>query len=129
MGNMLFGGPTMVIDRIIVAEPHRIEIGVCGVVGKENNPYKTQVIRVNNKPLKSLVNYTETSNSLIYDFEDNIKLQLTKRDNDIIYHIKTNDIEHTSIVHPIIRNNWKRISLKSDELDKIDDFMKSKNND
>ena len=65
MGNMLFGGPTMVIDRIIVAEPYRIDVGVCGVVGKENNPYKTQVIRVNNKPLKSLVNYTETSNSLI----------------------------------------------------------------
>ncbi len=134
MGNTLFseplfGGPAMIIDRIIVAEPHRIDVGVCGIVGKENNPYKTQVIRVNNGQLKSLVNYTETSNSLIYDFEDNIKLQLTKRENDIIYHIKTNDIEYTSNMNPVVRQIWKKISLKSEELDKISDFVKLNNND
>ena len=129
MGNKLYGGPIMIIDRIIVAEPYRIEVGVCGTVGKENNPYKAQVIRVNNGQLKSLVNYTETNNSLIYDFEDNVKLQLTKRDNDIIYHIKTEDIEHTINMHPFVRRAWKTISLKSEELDKIADFVKPRNND
>ncbi len=130
--NTLFSGPAMVIDRIIVAEPHRIEVGVCGFdvsKNKENNPYKSQVIRVNNGPLKSLVNYTETSNSLIYDFEDNIKLQLTKREKDIVYHIKTEDIEHTSNMNPLVRQIWKTISLKSKELDKIADFVKPRNND
>ena len=129
MGNSLFGGPSMLIDRIIVAEPHRIEVGVCGTVGKENNPYKSQVIRINNGPLKSLVNYTETHNSLIYDFEDNVKLQLTKRENDIVYHIKTEDIEHTSNMNPLVRQIWKTISLKSEELDKIADFVKPRNSD
>ncbi len=130
--NTLFSGPAMVIDRIIVAEPHRIEVGVYGFdvsKNKENNPYKSQVIRVNNGPLKSLVNYTETSNSLIYDFEDNIKLQLTKREKDIVYHIKTEDIEHTSNMNPLVRQIWKTISLKSKELDKIADFVKPRNND
>ncbi len=122
-GKSLFGEPTMVIDRIICTEPYLVNIGVCGIVGKEDNPYKKQVIRVNNGQLKSLVNYTVTSNSIIYDFEDNIKLQFTKRENDIVYHIKTNDIEHTSIVPNILRNNYSKISLASEELDKIADFF------
>ncbi len=129
MGNILFGGPAMIIDRIIVAEPHHISIGVCGTVGKEDNPYKKQVIRINNEPLKSLISFTETNNSLIYDFEDNVKLQLIKRENDIIYHIKTENIEHTSAVPNILRNHFKTISLASNELDKIADFYKSKNSD
>ena len=123
MGNTFFG-PHMIIERIITAEPYSVCIGVNGEVGEERNPYKTQVIRVNNGQLKSLVNFTETNNSLIYDFEDNIKLQLTKRENDIIYHIKTENIEYTSNVHPLVRNHWKTISLKSEELDKIADFVK-----
>ena len=124
MGNKIFGGPSMVIDRIITAEPYPVYVGVNGAVGQEGNPYKTQVIRVNNGPLKSLINFTETNNSLIYDFEDNIKLQLTKREDDVVYHIKTNDIEYTSNIHPIVRNHWKTISLKSEELDKIATFVK-----
>ncbi len=123
-GTSLFSTPHMIIDRIIVAEPHRIDIGVCGTVGKEDNPYKKQVIRVNNGQLKSLVSFTETSNSLIYEFEDNVKLQLIKRENNIVYHIKTEDIEHTSAVPSILRNHYKTISLASNELDKIADFYK-----
>lgn len=124
MGNTLFKTPSMVIDRIIVAEPHRIEVGVCGAVGKEDNPYKTQVIRVDNGPLKSLTSFVETNNSLIYEFEDNTTLKLIKRENNIVYHIKNNEIEHTSNMHPVVRNIWKTIHLKSEELDKIADFVK-----
>ena len=124
MGNTLFGGPAMIIDRIITAEPYPVYVGVNGTVGQKENPYKTQVIRVNNGPLKSLVSFTETNNSLIYDFEDNIKLQLTKRDNNVVYHIKTNDIEYTNNIHPIVRKHWKTISLASNELDKIAPFVR-----
>jgi hypothetical protein len=124
MGNKIFGGPSMVIDRIITAEPYPVYVGVNGAVGQEGNPYKTQVIRVNNGPLKSLVSFTETNNSLIYDFEDNVKLQLMKRDNDIVYHIKTEDIEYTNNIHPVVRNHWKTISLASEELDKIATFVR-----
>ncbi len=124
MGNVLFGGPSMIIDRIITAEPYPIYVGVNGAVGNVNNPYKTQVIRVNHGELKSLVSFTETNNSLIYDFEDHIKLQLTKRDDTIIYHIITKDINYTDTMHPIVREHWSPISLESKELDKIGAFIK-----
>lgn len=130
MGNTLFGGPSMVIDRIIVAEPHRIEVGVCGAVGKEDNPYKMQVIRVDHGPLKSLTSFVETHNSLIYEFEDNTTLKLIKKDNDIVYHIKSScgagEIDHTGNMHPLVRKIWKTIHLKSEELDKIEAFVKIK---
>jgi hypothetical protein len=129
MGNTLFGGPAMIIDRIIVAEPHRIEVGVCGFdesKGKEDNPYKAQVIRVDHGPLKSLTSFVETNNSLIYEFEDNTTLKLMKRDNDIVYHIKSGEINHTGNMHPLVRKIWKTIHLKSEELDKIEAFVKIK---
>lgn len=133
MGNTLFGGPSMVIDRIIVAEPHRIEVGVCGAVDayrQEDNPYKSQVIRVNHGPLKYLTSFVETNNSLIYEFEDNTTLKLIKREDDIVYHIKsscgTGEINHTGNMHPLVRKIWKRIHLKSEELDKIEAFVKIK---
>ncbi len=125
VSNIIFGGPHMMIDRIIVAEPHRIEVGVCGSVGKKDNPYKSQVIRIDDQPLKSLVSFTETNNSIQYNFEENIKLQLIKREDDIIYHLKTDDIDQTGIMHPLVRSHWKTIHLKSEELDKIATFVKS----
>ena len=131
MGNTLFGGPAMVIDRIIVAEPHRIEVGVCGAVDayrQEDNPYKMQVIRVDNGPLKSLTSFVETNNSLIYEFEDNTTLKLMKKENDIVYHIKSScgagEIDHTGNMNPLVRKIWKTIHLKSEELDKIQAFVK-----
>ena len=124
MGNSLFGGPTMVIDRIIVAEPYRIEVGVCGIVGKEDNPYKSQVIRINYGPLKSLTSFVETNNSLIYEFEDNTTLKLIKRENDIVYHIKNGEIDHTGNMNPLVRKIWKTIHLKSEEHDKIANLVK-----
>lgn len=124
MGNILFGGPAMIMDRIIVAEPHRVEVGVCGAVGKEDNPYKTQVIRVDNGPLKSLTSFVETNNSLIYEFEDNTTLKLIKKENDIVYHIKNGEIDHTGNMHPLVRKIWKTIHLKSEEIDKIEAFVK-----
>lgn len=126
MGNTLFGGPAMIMDRMIVAEPHRVEVGVCGAVGKEDNPYKTQVIRVDHGPLKSLTSFVETNNSLIYEFEDNTTLKLIKKENDIVYHIKNGEIDHTGNMHPLVRKIWKTIHLKSEEIDKIANFVKIK---
>jgi hypothetical protein len=82
------------------------------------------VIRVDNQPLKSLVSFTETNNSIQYEFEENTKLQLIKQKDDIIYHLKTDDLDQTGIMHPIIRSHWKTIHLKSEELDKIESFVK-----
>ena len=119
--------PRMTIDRIIAAEPHNILIGVSGQTGEQNNPFKEQVIRIDDGGLKSLVSFTENNKSLEYEFEDNIHLKIMKKENDIVYHIKTDDINYTSKVNDLIRKNGKSISLKSNELDKIFDFMKIDN--
>ncbi len=117
----------MTIDRIIAAEPHNILIGVSGQVGEQNNPLKEQVIRINDGDLKSLVSFSETNQCLHYEFEDNTHLKIMKKDNDILYHIKTDNINYTSKIHDLIRKNSKTISLKSNELDKMFDFMKLDN--
>ncbi len=119
MGNKVYT-PRMTIDRMIVAEPYRVVVGVTGQVGSEENPFREQVIRIGDEPLRSLVSFSKTENSLHYEFEDNIHLQIMKREKDIVYHIKTNEINHTSKIRPLYLS---KISLKSDELDKMVDFM------
>ncbi len=122
MGNKVYT-PRMTIDRMIVAEPYRVVVGVTGQVGSEENPFREQVIRIGDEPLRSLVSFSKTENSLHYEFEDNIHLQIMKREKDIVYHIKTNEINHTSKIRPLYLS---KISLKSDELDKMVDFMEIK---
>ncbi len=119
MGNKVYT-PRMTIDRMIVAEPYRVVVGVTGQVGSEENPFREQVIRIGDEPLRSLVSFSKTENSLHYEFEDNIHLQIMKREKDIVYHIKTNEINHTSKIRPLYLS---KISLKSNELDKMVDFM------
>lgn len=124
MGNLIYP-QRMVIDRLIVAEPYHIAIGVSGQVGKKENPYKEQVIRIDDGPLRSLVSFTENEKSLEYEFEDNINLKLMKKDKDIVYHLKTQNINHTSKLNDINREFLsKTISLNSKELDKIVNFIK-----
>ncbi len=122
MGNKIYP-PRMMIDRMIVAEPYRVVVGVTGQVGSKENPFREQVIRIGDEPLRSLVSFSKTDNCLHYEFEGNIHLQIMKKDKDIVYHIKTNDINHTSKIRPLYLS---KISLKSDELDKMVDFMEIK---
>jgi hypothetical protein len=116
----------MKTDRIICQEPYMIHVGAY-LKGKEDNPYKMQVIRVNDKPLKTLVSFVESSNALQYEFEDNISLKLMKKDNDIVYHIKTDEINHTGVMNDMIRKHWKDVSWNSKELDRIGTFVKVEN--
>ncbi len=122
MGNSIYP-QRMTIDRLIVAEPHYISVGVSGQVGSDVNPYKEQVIRIDDGPLKSLVSFTENEQSLHYEFEDNINLKFMKKDNDIVYHLKTDNINYTSKLNDFNRQFFKSISLKSNELDKIHNFF------
>lgn len=112
--------PRMMIDRLIMAEPYSIIVGVTGQVGSKENPFREQVIRINDDDLKSLVSFRQTENSLDYEFEDYIHLQIMKKNKQIICHIKTPKINYTSVIRPLYTS---KISLKSDELDKMVDFM------
>jgi hypothetical protein len=115
--------PTMKVDRMICNEPHKIQVGFYPK-GNEANPYKTQVIRVNDEPLKALVSFVETPNALQYEFEDNVSFKLMKKEDEVVYHIKTNDINYTGVVNEIVRNYWKDIAWNSKELDKIGALFK-----
>jgi hypothetical protein len=117
--------PRMVIDKIIANDEHKIHVGVSGQVGKIDNPFKNQVIRIDEGDLKSLVSYSELKDGLEYEFEDNIKLKFMKKEDDIIYQLKTDNINYTSKMNDIIRehNYNKTISLNSKELDKIFKFI------
>lgn len=112
--------PRMMIDRLIMAEPYSIVVGVTGQVGSKENPFREQVIRINDDELKSLVSFRQTENSLDYEFEDHIHLQIMKKNKQVICHVKTPKINYTSVIRPLYTS---KISLKSDELDKMVDLM------
>ena len=127
MGNALYP-QRMLIDRLITTEPYKITVGVTGQKSSLENPMGEQVIRIDeNGPLRSLVAFMETPNSLNYTFEGDVSLMLTKRENgEIVYHVKTPEISYTDKVNPFIRKHCADhlISLKSQELDKIFPFVK-----
>ncbi len=117
-------GPCMKVDRIIASEPYSIYVGVNWETGDKSNPYKNQVIRIGEDGLKSMVSYMETNNGIEYRFEDDVCLRLMKKEDDVVYHIQTKKIDYTSKADPIIKKNWKNISFSSNELDKIEIWMK-----
>ena len=53
MGNKMYT-PRMMIDRMIVAEPYRVVVGITGEVGSEENPYREQVIRIGDELAPSI---------------------------------------------------------------------------
>lgn len=116
--------PYMKVERIIAAEPYMIHVGANFESGDKMNPFKNQVIRIGDGKLRSLVGYLETKDAIEFEFEEDVRLKMMKKDGDVVYHIKTKDINHTSKVNDIVRNHWKSISFSSNELDKITDWMK-----
>jgi hypothetical protein len=114
---------SLLIERIISCEPIKIILGVLIRFGKEfeDNIYERQCIKLNNdNKLYSLISYSETNEILCFKFENNIDLNFTKKDNDIICTIGT----ETFIMNNIIRKCYKKMNFNSDELDRIVDFIK-----
>ena len=116
--------PCMRIDRIIASEPYLIHVGVNFETGDESNPFKNQVIRIGDGKLRSLVGYLETKDAIEFEFEEDVRLKMMKKDGDIVYHIKTKDINHTNKINNVVRDHWRSISFSSNELDKISGWMK-----
>lgn len=113
------------IERQITSEPVNIMIGVCGIEG--NNVFRNQCIKINNENTpNSLLRFVETPNSLIYDFENNIKLTLMKSNtsNDIYYNLRTSEMNISDTLSSFNRRWFKRIDMNSKELDKIEEFIK-----
>ena len=116
---------TLKCDRIIDAEEH-IFIGI--VSKHKNNPLSGQGIRIGfDGKIKRLENFIETPTNLIYEFENNSTLTLSKRDEDIIINIKEPETNTnlTKSMDLFLRQMSKPInwSDESREFDKISNFV------
>ena len=119
------------IDRIICTNLN-IYVGVIGGVDtNDKNILKHQGIRIgSDNKISELKNFIKTERNLIYEFDSDIKLSVFKRQNneeDVYYNIKTKTINITSLVDPLIRQNFKKIGMSiSDEIDSLESMFKSK---
>ena len=90
------------------------------------NPYSAQAIKIGTNNVKRLETFIETTNGLIYKFEDNIELILSKREDDIFIGFKNGDEKIiTTKMNRIIRKLYKQLfnNQVSLELNKIYDFI------
>lgn len=123
-------GKYFIIERQLVNEPVNIKFGVCGSAGKPSNPYKTQCIKINDESQPhSLLTFCETPNTLIMDFEDDIRLTLMKSSDKINYNIKTNSINMTNELDNFHRTWIKPVHMGAPELDKMVNFVKLPDNE
>jgi len=124
MGNLI-SQEYLKCDRLIDAE-NVIYIGI--VSEKNKNPLSTQAIRIGQDgKLKRLEKFTETNNSIIYEFENDTILSLSKREKDIIINLKEpeTDINLIKNMDQIVREIFKPIKFGnlSIEFDKIPKFI------
>jgi hypothetical protein len=117
-----------IFERLIDGE-NQIVIGILSSDKKNSkNPYSSQGIKIgSNGQIKRLQNFIETQNSLIFEYEDNIVLTLTKREGNIIINLKQPDTK--TIIKPmdlVCRDFFKTIGFGdlSSEYDLIPDFIK-----
>jgi hypothetical protein len=125
MGNLL-GIEYFQMERIIDGE-HQIMIGI--LAKNSPNPYSSQGIRIgSNGKIKRLEKFIELPNNLIFEYESDISLTLSKKDNNIIINVKEPETS-TTIIKPmdtILIEMFKKIGWRtiSEEYDKIYDFIK-----
>jgi hypothetical protein len=119
---------TLKQDRFISFDEPKITIGICGKKHADDklNPLSHQCIRINdNDELYSLKTYIRSDTSICYEFEKDIRLCFIKHEKDILYNLKTKNIDTTQQMDNDIINNFKPLMLASKEFDMINDFIKS----
>jgi hypothetical protein len=125
MGNFIYREESIILERIIDTE----SLIIIGLVSeKQPNPYSAQAIRIGwDGKVKRLESFEETDNYLKFEYESNTTMTLTKRNKDIIIHIKDpkNKINIVKTMSAISREVFTPIKLGklSFEYDKIDNFI------
>ena len=122
-----------IIDRIIDGDCNGKALSV-GVSTKQNDhtKFKSQAIRWGHKSkdMKHLLSFKKSQNELVYDFEDKCSLILRKvpgSSGAVYYTFICQDqpkSPFSSKINETVIRNWQPISMKSDELDAISEFMK-----
>lgn len=113
---------TLKCDRLIDAENH-IYVGI--VCQNNQNSLSGQAIRIGTGNIKRLEQFIETPTQLIYEFETNTVMTLSKKDNEVIVNISEPDtnVHLQKPMHTMVRTFSKEINWNSTELDKIVDFI------
>jgi hypothetical protein len=111
------------IERLI--DPNcngkRLTIGIT----TRSNPYNAlsnQGIRLGkDEPIKHLVSFVRTNNALLYVFENNTFLTLTKNSttNKIVYSLETPETKFSKEIDDDILRMYKTIDMESTQLDAI----------
>lgn len=112
-----------IIDRIIDADCDG-KLLVVGIKGGDNlsNSLSKQGIRWGNTgQIKRLVSFVQLDkDGLVYNFEDDYRLTLTKTTNNkIMYAFEMKDNVVIKEMNEAVMRSWKPISMSSTELDKI----------
>jgi hypothetical protein len=112
-------------DYIKNTSDKNLKIGVTSESSEnKENPMNIQGIRIGEGEIYRLKNFIKNDNSLTYEFDKNIKLNLFKREMNVCYNLNTDDINITKCIEPIIIKNFKDIGMDSNELDEIAKFYK-----
>lgn len=103
-----------------------IKVGIASNTPNDNkeNPLHLQGIRIGEGEIYRLKNFVKNDNSLTYEFEKNVKLNLFRREMNVCYNLNTDDINVTKCIDPLIIKNYKDIGMNSMELDEIPKFYK-----
>ena len=112
------------IDRLIDADcidGKTLAIGVNGKDKPENMLSKQGIRLGQDGDIKRLVSFVKVDNGLVYNFEDNTRLTMTKNDktNKIMYSFETPGKTVVKEMDDRIVRMYKTIGMSSSELDKI----------
>jgi hypothetical protein len=112
------------IDRLIDANCVDGKTLAIGINGNDNpdNILSKQGIRLGQYgDIKRLVSFIKADNTLVYNFEDNTRLTLTKNDknNKIIYSFETPGKTVVKEMDDLVFQMYKTIGMASSELDRI----------
>lgn len=118
-----------IIERILASNMNGVEENnlVIGVTALLDNPLGHQGLRIGNDPtIHRLRGFREGERSIHYDFQNDIKLNIFKRDNgDVIYNISSPAVNTTETVDPLICKFYKSIGMSmSNEIDRVEKIFK-----
>jgi hypothetical protein len=111
------------IDRLIDADcaGKNLSIGVNGHINPDNMLSHQGIRLGQDGEIKRLVSFVKADNALIYNFEENTRLTLTKDDktNKIMYAFETPGKTVVKEMDSKVWSMYKTIGMSSKELDKI----------
>ncbi len=114
------------IDRLIDADcaGKSLSIGVNSQINPDNMLSHQGIRLGQDGEIKQLVSFVKADNALIYNFEDNTRLTLTKNDksNKIMYAFETPGKVVVKEMDDKVWSMYKTIGLSSSELDKISEL-------